>query len=63
MKRITVKAAADRLGICEQATRKLIQKGLIGEITNTSKYRNSYYLTDVMIDNFMKGGTADEGRQ
>jgi hypothetical protein len=61
MKRITIRQAAQMLDKSEQAVRVMIQKGLIGAITNESKYRNTYYLTDTMIDDFMKGG-RNEGR-
>ena len=56
MKRIKVAEAALMLGRSQQAVRKMIQDGKIGEITNISKERNTYFLTDVMIINYMKGG-------
>lgn len=61
MKRITIRQAAQMLNRSEQAVRVMVQKGLIGAITNNSKCRNTYYLTDAMIDDFMKGG-RNEGR-
>ena len=56
MKRVKVEEAALVLGISKQAVRKMIQDGKIGRITNVSKERNTYYLTDVMIKDYMKGG-------
>ena len=56
MKRISVKKAAEMLEVPPQAVRRMVQLGRFGEIINDSKYRNTYYITDVMVNDFRKGG-------
>lgn len=56
MQRITVKEAADRAGVEEHCMRQMINNGLLGKVIKR-KTRNTYYVTDVMVEEFMKGGT------
>ena len=56
MERITVKEAADRAGVEEHCMRQMINNGLLGKVIKR-KTRNTYYVTDVMVEEFMKGGT------
>lgn len=56
MKRITVKQAAAMIGVEEQCLRQMIINGLLGQVIRR-KSRNTYYVTDAMVENFMKGGT------
>lgn len=55
MKRITVKEAAARVGVEEHCMRQMINNGLLGQVIKR-KSRNTYYITDAMVENFMKGG-------
>lgn len=55
MKRITVKEAAALVGVEEHCMRQMINNGLLGQVIKR-KSRNTYYITDVMVENFMKGG-------
>ena len=58
MKKITIKAASERLGVSEQAVRVMIQNGVIdGAKCYGPKYRKTYYVTDAHIENFMKGAS------
>lgn len=56
MKRITVKQAAALVGVEEHCMRQMINNGMLGHVTKR-KSRNTYYITDAMVENFMKGGT------
>lgn len=59
MERITVRAAADRLGVSEQAARLMIQNGVIkGAVCYGPKARRTYYVTDEQVTKFMKGGNS-----
>ena len=58
MKKITIKEAAARLGVCEQQVHVMIQNGqIIGATYHGPKYRRTYFVTDEQVNNFMKGGT------
>jgi hypothetical protein len=56
MERITVKQAAALVGVEEQSMRQMINHGLLGRVIKR-KTRNTYYITDEMVKEFMKGGT------
>jgi hypothetical protein len=56
MERITVKQAAVLVGVEEQSMRQMINHGLLGRVIKR-KTRNTYYITDEMVKEFMKGGT------
>lgn len=56
MKRITVKEAAALVGVEEHCLRQMINNGLLGRVIKR-KSRNTYYITDAMVNDFMKGGT------
>ena len=56
MEKITIKEAAAMAGVSEQAIRVMIQHGVIaGAKCYGPKHRRTYYVTDVQIENFMKG--------
>ena len=57
MNKITVKEAARRAGVSQQALRVMIQEHVIdGAKCYGPKCRRTYYVTDEQMDNFMKGG-------
>lgn len=56
MQKITVKEAAALVGVEEHCMRQMINHGMLGKVIKR-KTRNTYYITDVMVENFMKGGT------
>lgn len=62
MEKITVKKASEMAGVSEQAIRVMIQNGVIaGAKCYGPKHRRTYFVTDVMMKNFMKGA-SNEGR-
>ncbi len=61
--KITVKEAARRAGVSPQALRVMIQQNIIdGAKCYGPKCRKTYYVTDEIMANFMKGGNNSEGR-
>lgn len=59
MQRITVEQAANMAGVAKQTMRAMIQHNVIaGAKCYGPKYRRTYYVTDVIIKNFMKGGNG-----
>jgi hypothetical protein len=59
MKKITVKDASDMAGVSQQAIRVMIQNGVIdGAKCYGPKHRRTYFITDEIMTNFMKGGKA-----
>lgn len=62
MGKITVKAAAEMAGVCEQCMRVMIQNGVIeGAKCYGPKARKTYFITAEHMENFMKGG-RNEGQ-
>ena len=60
MKKITIKEAANMLGICEQQCRVMIQRDKIpGATCHGPKCRRTYYITDEQVSRFMKGVNDD----
>ena len=56
MEKITIKEAAAMAGVSEQAIRVMIQHGVIaGAKCYGPKHRRTYFVTDVIMVNFMKG--------
>lgn len=59
MQKITVKDAAQMLGVSPQAVRVMIQNNVIECATCWGpKHRRTYYVTDEQVKAFMKGGKA-----
>lgn len=62
MSKISVKQAADMAGVSTQALRVMVQHGVIdGAKCYGPKCRRTYFITNEIMDNFMKGG-RNEGR-
>lgn len=58
MKKITIKAASEMAGVSEQAIRVMIQNGVIeGAKCYGPKCRRTYFITDAIMENFMKGAS------
>ena len=56
MRKITMSEASKILQISEQAVRVMIQKNKIpGAICYGPEHRRTYYITDVQLENFMRG--------
>ena len=56
MKRIKIEDAAKRLNMCQPAVRTLMDKGELPiGIVKHSRKRNTYYIYDTLLDEFLKG--------
>lgn len=56
MRKISIKEAADMLGVCEQQVRIMVQRDKIpGATCHGPKCRRTYYITDEQVTNLMKG--------
>jgi excisionase family DNA binding protein len=60
--KITIKQAAEAVGVSDQCMRVMIQNGVIeGAKCYGPKVRRTYFITDEIIKDFMKGG-RNEGQ-
>lgn len=60
MRKISIKEAADMLGVCEQQVRIMVQRDKIpGATCHGPKCRRTYYITDEQVTRFMKGVEDD----
>jgi len=60
MKKISIKEAAQLLGVCEQQVRVMVQRNKIpGATCHGPKCRKTYYITDEQVTRFMKGAVEE----
>lgn len=53
MTRLTVKQAAERLSVSEQAVREMTKRGLIGRVVGTKEGRKTYLIYEELIERWL----------